>query len=135
MCLLFCGRHIFLLVLLFLKFFLIPVYAVISANHTGIKRCTIIFLIMLCRLKYAFRTYENNGNVEVHDQNISQIRERPKVSKLQPCKVAKDSKCSHKQGDAAHNVDADCVFPDTVCCDFGETDQSQKAGKSKQSEA
>ena len=105
-------------------FLFIPIYTVVSFNYAGIKRSAVIFLIMLRRLEYTFRTNENNRNVEIYDQNISQIRERPQVSKLQSGKVAEDSKCRNKQSNTADNINANCIFADSVGCNFGETIRS-----------
>ncbi len=74
---------------------------------------------MLRRLEYTFRTNENNRNVEIYDQNISKVRKRPEISKFQSCNIAEDSKCGNKQSNTADNINANCIFADSVGCNFG----------------
>ena len=89
---------------------------------------------MFCGTENIFRTDINDRYVKEHDQNISKVRKRPEISKLQSCNITEDSKRSNKKADAAYNIDADLILADTVCRDLGKADHSKQTGKCKQAE-
>ena len=57
--------------------------------------------------KCASCAHINNWNIEEHDQDISKIRECPKISKIKSGNITKNTKSRNKKTDTSHETTED----------------------------